>query len=222
MKPTSIEDWKRSDEFHNSFLIPKDDALDAVVKNSAEKGLRDIAVSKAQGKYLNLVAKSIRAKNILEVGTLGGYSTIWLARALPIDGKLITLELSPHHAKVASENLKIAGVDNQVTIILGSAAESIVQLHPEVPFDLVFIDADKESNTIYFAEAKRLLRKGGIIIVDNVVQAGHVADLEFTLSRAEGVRKLLKAIESDDEVEATTIATVGDKGYDGFLYAVKK
>jgi len=221
-QPASTQEWERSDKYHNSFLIPKDDILDAVVKNNVEQGLPDIAVTKAQGKFLHLLAKSIGAKKILEVGTLGGYSTIWLARALPADGKLITLELSPHYAKIALENLKAAGVDNQVTIVIGPAAESITKLSPEEPYDLVFIDADKPSIPIYFSEAKRLVRKGGVIIVDNVVRSGLVADPEYTDEKVEGVRRLLKAIEGDEEIEATTISTVGDKGYDGFIYAIKK
>jgi len=222
IQSTSIEDWERSDRYHNSFLIPKDDVLDAVLKNNTEQGLPNIGVSEAQGKYLSLLAKSIGAKRILEVGTLGGYSTIWLARALPADGKLVTLELSSHHAKTALDNVKMAGVDTQVTIIIGPAAESLAQLGPEDPFDLVFIDADKPSNVIYFREAKRLLRKGGVIIVDNVVRFGRVADPEYTDNNVEGVRALLKAIQGDEEVEATTIGTVGEKGYDGFIYAIKK
>jgi len=220
--PEDILKWERSDSYHNSFLIPKDDILDAVVKNNVEQGLPNIAVAKAQGKFLHLLAKSIGAKKILEVGTLGGYSTIWLARALPTDGELTTLELDPHHAKVALENLKAAGVDNKVTIVIGPAAESITKLSPEVPYDLAFIDADKPNNPIYFFEAKRLVRKGGVIIVDNVVRSGHVSMPECTDEKIEGVRRLLEAIEGDEEIDATTIATVGDKGYDGFIYAIKK
>jgi len=222
LKHTTIKDWERSEQYHNTFLIPKDDVLDAVVKNSKEQGLLNIAVAKAQGKFLNLLAKSIGAKKILEIGTLGGYSTIWLARALPVDGKIITLELYPDNAKVALENLKLAGVNNQVSIVIGPAAESLAQLHPEEPFDLVFIDADKRSNALYFAEAKRLVRKGGVIIVDNVVWLGRVAEAEYTDENIEGTRSLLKAIQSDEEIEATTISTVGERNYDGFLYAIKK
>ncbi|KAF8805612.1 O-methyltransferase family 3 protein [Phlegmacium glaucopus] len=220
--PSSIEDWGRSDEYHNSFLMPKDEVLDGVLKYNAEQGLPDIAAAKAQAKLLNLLAKSICAKNILEVGTLGGYSAIWLARALPDDGKLVTLEISPHFAKVAQDNVNAAGVQDKVDILLGSAAESLAKLNPEVPFDLVFIDADKASNALYFTEAKRLVRKNGVIIVDNVVWFGHVARPEYSNQHIDGIRKLLNAIKDDDEVEATTISTVGEKGYDGFLYAIKK
>jgi len=221
-KATSIDDWKRSDEYHNSFLIPKDDVLDAVVKNNHAQGLPDIAVAAAQGRFLNLLAKTQKAERILEVGTLGGYSTIWLARALPEDGKLVTLELNEHHAKVATENIKNAGFADKVQVIVGPAAESLKKLSPEPPFDLAFIDADKEGNLTYFIEAKRLVKSGGAIIVDNVVRYGKVADPEQSDKNIEGVRRLLAAIKDDDEVEGTTIGTVGDKGYDGFLYAFRK
>ncbi|KJA23870.1 hypothetical protein HYPSUDRAFT_184566 [Hypholoma sublateritium FD-334 SS-4] len=219
--PSSIDDWKRSDDYHNSFLIPKDDVLNAVVENNKEQGLPDIAVSTAQGKLLNLLVRSTGAKRILEVGTLGGYSTIWLARGLPADGNIVTLELSAHHAKVARENFATAGFASQIEVIEGPGAESLAKLHPEHAFDLVFIDADKPSNVTYFTEAKRLVRPGGIIIVDNVVRYGRVADLEYSDANVEGVRKLLLAIKGDQDVEATTIGTVGEKGYDGFIYAVR-
>ncbi|KAG6809821.1 hypothetical protein H0H92_014604 [Tricholoma furcatifolium] len=225
-KPTgpytvSSTEWARSDKYHNSFLHEKDPILDAALANSTANGLPEIAVSATQGKLLKLVAQSINAKRILEVGTLGGYSTIWLGRALPEDGKLITLELEEKHARVARENLANAGLASKVEVIVGNAVVSIENLHPEVPFDLVFIDADKPSNTAYFTAAKRLVRKGGVIIVDNVVRRGRVADPEATDENLEGVRTLLKAIEGDKEVDATTIGTVGEKGYDGFLYAIR-
>jgi len=220
--PTAIQDWERSDKYHNSFLIPQDNVFDAVSKNNKDQGLPDIAVSTAQGKFLNLLVKSLGAKKVLEVGTLGGYSTIWIARALPSDGSIVTLELNPHHAKVAQENFKLAGFADQISVIVGSAAESLAQLHPESPFDLVFVDADKPSNLIYFTEAKRLVRPGGVIIVDNVVRYGRVADPEYSDDNVEGVRKLLHALKDDKDVEATTIGTVGEKGYDGFIYAIRK
>ncbi|KDR74016.1 hypothetical protein GALMADRAFT_71333 [Galerina marginata CBS 339.88] len=216
------EDWIRSDKYHNSYLIPQDDILDAVVENSTKQGLPPIAVSTAQGKLLNLLAKTIGAKRVLEVGTLGGYSAILFARALPDDGQVVTLELSPENAKIAEENIKTAGQAHKVTIIVGPGADSIVKLHPEPPFDIAFIDADKENNLLYFTEAKRLVRSGGIIIVDNVVWEGAPADPEHVESSTEGIRRLLEGIKNDKDVEATTIATVGEKGYDGFLYALRK
>ncbi|KAJ7192709.1 O-methyltransferase family 3 protein [Mycena pura] len=221
-KQTSVEDWARSDQYHNSFLHSKDEALDYALQNSAAHDLPEIAVSAAQGKLLNLQARSIGAKRILEVGTLGGYSTIWLARAVPADGEVITLELNELHAKVAQENLDHAGVSGKVRIIVGPAHESMRRLEPAPPFDFIFIDADKPGNRDYFTEAKRLVRKGGVIIVDNVVRYGRVADPEYTDQMVEGVRTLLKALEGDTDVDATSIGTVGDKGYDGFLYAIRK
>ncbi|KAJ6616710.1 O-methyltransferase-domain-containing protein [Mycena sp. CBHHK59/15] len=161
---TTAEDWTRSDQYHNSFLHTKDDVLDAALEKSAVNGLPEIAVSAAQGKFLNLLVSSIGAKKILEVGTLGGYSTIWLARALPGDGELITLELDEKHARVARENIERAGLASKVKLILGPAHDSMLQLKPETPFDLIFIDADKKGNLSYFIEAKRLVRKGGVIV----------------------------------------------------------
>jgi len=219
---TIQENWARSDRFHNSFLIQADDTLDYAVKKSVEAGLPAIQVSTSQGKYLNLIAKSIGAKRILEVGTLGGYSTIWLARALPEDGKLITLEVEQKHADVAQGNLKNAGVASKVQIIVAPATETLPKLHPEQPFDLAFIDADKVNNLAYFLEAKRLVKKGGVVIVDNVVRRGTVADPDDTDEDNEGVRKLLRHLKDDKDVDATTIAWVGEKSYDGFLYAFLK
>ncbi|KAK7693600.1 hypothetical protein QCA50_003169 [Cerrena zonata] len=218
--PISRDDWTRSDHYHNSFLIPKDEALDFALKNSDDNGLPPIAVSPAQGKLLNLIARSINAKRIIEVGTLGGYSTIWLARALPEDGKLVTAELEQKHADVARANLEHAGQSKKVEILVGSAAESLAKLKAEPPYDLVFIDADKVSTLTYFLEAKRLLRNGGVVIVDNVVREGRVADPNDTSESSVGIRKLLEHLKNDREVDATTIATVGEKAYDGFLYAV--
>ncbi|KAF9045455.1 O-methyltransferase family 3 protein [Panaeolus papilionaceus] len=217
-----IDSWKRNDAYFNSFLLKEDAVLEATLKNSRDQGLDNIAVSAAQGKLLNLLAKSIQAKRIIEVGLLGGYSTIWLARALPDDGKLISFEIDPNSVKVAGENIRNAGLESKVDIVLGPAAEELPKLQPAEPFDLVFIDADKESNSIYFREAKRLVRKGGVIVVDNVVRRGKVADPQFQDSAVQGVRDLLQLVKDDPEVETTTIATVGEKGYDGFLYAIKQ
>ncbi|KAG8823230.1 hypothetical protein FRC17_009383 [Serendipita sp. 399] len=180
-----------------------------------------LGVSEAQGKLLMLLCKSINAKRVVEVGTLAGYSTIWMAKALPEDGQLITLELLPEHAEVAAENIAHAGLSEKVKIVVGSAVETLSDLPSNELFDLAFIDADKENNVNYFKQAERLVRPGGVIIVDNVVRRGRVADPEVVDSSVEGVRALLKYIKANAKVEATTIATVGTKGYDGFLYAVK-
>lgn len=219
---TSPADWARSDNYFESFLIPDDPVLDATVKNCDEKGLPDIAVSPAQGKFIYLLLRSIGAKRVLELGTLGGYSAIWLAKALPDDGEVVTMELLDHHAKVAAENVEAAGLSNKVKIIVGRAVEELEKLEPSPPFDLVFIDADKPSNPEYFKHAKRLTRPGGIIIVDNVVRQGRVSDPEYTDANAEGVRQLVHAIKTDLDVDSTVIQTVGIKGHDGFLYALRK
>ncbi|KAI5123296.1 hypothetical protein M0805_009317 [Coniferiporia weirii] len=217
------EDWAKSDEYHNRFLIPEDPVIEAAVQNSVANGLPDIAVSAAQGKFLHLLARSISAKRILEVGTLGGFSAIWLARALPDDGKLITLELSEKRAEVARENIKKAGLSSKVEVEVGPAADTIKTLSSDEPFDLVFIDADKPGNLTYYLEAKRLTRKGAVILVDNVVRSARVALLpEDTADESVlGVRKLLKHLQDDKDVSATTIGWVGSKGYDGLLYSIK-
>ncbi|THH19778.1 hypothetical protein EW146_g1450 [Bondarzewia mesenterica] len=220
-RPTTREEWTRSDLYHNSFLIPEDETLKFALKNSDEKGLPQIAVSAAQGKFLNLLVKSLNAKRILEVGTLGGYSTIWLARAIPDDGEIVTCELQEKNAQVAQENIAHAGLASKVKILLGPAADSLKALQPEQPFDFVFIDADKPGNLTYYLEAKRLVKKGGVIIVDNVVRNGLVSDTSYTDASCEGVRVLLDFMKDDKEVEATTMATVGEKGYDGFLYVIR-
>ncbi|KAK7444499.1 hypothetical protein VKT23_015179 [Stygiomarasmius scandens] len=222
----SLTDWNRSDTYHNSFLIPpgneQTDLLEKASKNSLDNGLPNIAVSKAQGKFLNLLVKTLGVKRILEVGTLAGYSTIWLGLALPEDGDLVTLEINEKHAKIAEENLSLAGLSSKCKVVLGPAHDSMIKLKPQVPFDFVFIDADKESNCQYFTEAKRLLKPGGVIVVDNVIRYGRVSDPNYSDPSVEGIRDLLKMLKEDKEIEATTIGTVGEKGYDGFIYAVRK
>ncbi|KAK0469047.1 O-methyltransferase family 3 protein [Desarmillaria tabescens] len=217
---TSFVDWDRSDKYHNSYLLQKDDSLEANIKNSIAKGLPDVAISAAQGQFLNLLAKTIGAKRILEVGTLEGYSATWLARALPEGGELVTFELKELHAQVATENLINSGVAFKVTIVVGPASESLAKTPSEPKFDLAFIDADKASILQYFTEAKHLVRPGGI--VDNVVRNGRVADPSYSDESVEGVRKLLAVLPGDNEVEAITMGTVGEKSYDGFLYAIRK
>nr|AUB29461.1 SAM-dependent methyltransferase [Flammulina velutipes] len=221
--PTTIEDWAASAELTNSYLLDDDLALQAALKNTEEKGLPfEIAVPAEQGKLLQLLATSIRAKRILEIGTLGGYSAIWLARALPEDGELITLELNEKHAQVARENIAIAGLTSKVTVLVGPASETLSKMEPDPPFDFIFIDADKLSNTTYFNHAKRLVRTGGTIIVDNMMLVGLVARKSYSDDNVEGVRALLKALKDDPDVDCTAVGTACYKGFDGFLYAVKK
>ncbi|KAJ6545435.1 O-methyltransferase [Mycena capillaripes] len=201
-----------------------DAVLESVQTTSKDRGIEyDVALSPAQGKFLQLLLLSIGAKRVLEVGSLGGYSAIWMARALPADGQVVTLELEPLHAQVMEENLKNAGLSSKVQVIVCPAHASMQAMPTDqAPFDLVFIDADKKNNTNYFVEAKRLVRKGGINIVDNVGRKGRPADPSVTDPSQEGVRELLRYIKDDAEVEATTIHTVGEKGFDGFLYAIRK
>ncbi|KAI0646975.1 O-methyltransferase family 3 protein [Trametes meyenii] len=212
--------WVRSDDFHASFLIPPDDALERALKNSAANGLPDIAVHAGQGKLLHLLARTIGAKRILEVGTLGGYSTIWFARALPEDGQVVTCELLDKFAKVAKDNFEYAGVANKINVLVGPAAETLPTLPDDEKFDLAFIDADKASNLVYFKQAKRVVKRGGVIIVDNVIRNGTVANPDIDDDNVRGVRALLEHIKNDKEIDATTIGTVSEKGYDGFLYAL--
>ncbi|KZT59795.1 S-adenosyl-L-methionine-dependent methyltransferase [Calocera cornea HHB12733] len=230
---TGQADWTRSDRYHNSFLLPHDEALDFALKNTAAHGIPAISVSAAEGAFLNLVAKGLNAKRIVEVGTLGAYSSIWMARALPDGGELTSLEVSPKHAKVAcssvlvtmtdhdqvsEENLAHAGLSSKAKVLLGPALETMPKLSPTPPVDLVFIDADKENNGPYFQIARKLVRTGGVIIVDNVVRNGRVADPDVNSPDILGIRKLLEMVKNDPGVEATTIGTAGEKGYDGFMY----
>ncbi|KAF9531042.1 O-methyltransferase-domain-containing protein [Crepidotus variabilis] len=221
-RTSSLSDWTQVEEYSNSFLVRQDDAFNAIQHNDKNRGLPDIAVSANQGKFLYLLAKTFGARRCLEVGTLGGFSTAWMARAVPDDGKVVTFELNENYGKIARENWKIAGVSDKISLVLGSATETLVQYDPKERFDLAFIDADKEHCLLYFREAKRLVRKGGVIIVDNVVRYGKVADPSYQDHDTNGVRDLLKAIQSDDDVDATSLNTVGSKGLDGFLYALLK
>jgi predicted O-methyltransferase YrrM len=214
--------WKAVDDYFTSTLIPLDEALEATQRAAAAGGLPAISVSAPQGKLLHLLARSIGASRILEVGTLGGYSTIWLARAIPASGALITLELDPHHAEVARANIDGAGVGPRVEIRVGRAADSLEVLAAEepAPFDLVFIDADKPSNAVYFDWALRLSHPGTVIVVDNVVRGGRVADAATADADVAGVHRLAEAMAAEPRVDATAIQTVGVKGYDGFVLAV--
>jgi predicted O-methyltransferase YrrM len=209
--------WTAVDHYFDAALAPNDAALDAALKASAAGGLPAIQVSAAQGKHLQLLARSVGARRILEVGTLGGYSTIWLARALPDDGQLISLEVDPRHAEVATANLANAGLADRTEVRVGPAIETLPQL--DGPFDFAFIDADKASNADYFAHAVRLSRPGTLIVVDNVVRGGRVVDPDGDAS-VQGVRRLVDAVAAEPRVSATVIQTVGTKGYDGYLLAV--
>ncbi|WP_020666660.1 O-methyltransferase [Amycolatopsis nigrescens] len=210
--------WTTVDEYLIDALIPNDPALDAAQASSMAAGLPAIAVTANQGKLLNLLARVLNAKSVLEIGTLGGYSTIWLARALPPDGRLVTCEFEPAHAEVARANIAEAGLGDLVDLRVGPAIETLPQLAG--PFDLSFIDADKQSNPEYFQWALRLSRPGSLIIVDNVVRGGAVANGTSDDPSIQGVRRLHEIIATEPRVDATAVQTVGGKGYDGFTIAL--
>ena len=219
----SQETWNAVDEYLTETLVKSDAALEAALQDSEAAGLPAISVSPPHGKFLNLLARVQGARNILEIGTLGGYSAIWLARALPPGGgRLITLEVDPQHAKVARANLARAGFANIVQVRLGRAIDTLPELEHEGagPFDLVFIDADKPSNPEYFAWALKLSRRGTVIVVDNVVRRGAVANAASDDAAVQGVRRLNAMMALEPRVSATAIQTVGVKGYDGFAVAL--
>ncbi|GAB2787878.1 O-methyltransferase [Amycolatopsis magusensis] len=210
--------WTAVDQYFTSALLPPDPALTATLESSTRGGLPPIAVAPLQGKLLHLLAKLTGAKSILEVGTLGGYSTIWLARALPADGRLITLEYEPKHAAVARANIEAAGLADRVEVRVGAALDTLPEL--EGPFDLSFIDADKVNNPEYFRWALEYSRPGSVIVVDNVVRGGAVVQADSTDPSVQGVRKLHELIANEPRVDATALQTVGDKGYDGLTIAL--
>jgi len=214
--------WTVVDDYINYHLVPSDPILDAALAASAAAGLPAIAVTPSQGKLLHLLARSVNAHNILEIGTLGAYSTLWLARALPADGRLITLEYSPKHAEVALANIEHAGLSEIVELREGPALETLPELAAEglASFDFIFVDADKENNAGYFEWALKLSRPGSLILVDNVIRDGAVADPTSTDSMVQGVQRLNKLLAKETRVCATTIQTVGSKGYDGFTLAL--
>jgi predicted O-methyltransferase YrrM len=213
--------WSDVDDYFNSRLIHNDPVLEAVLRASEAACLPQIAVAANQGKLLMLLAQSVGARRILEIGTLGGYSTIWLARALPEDGRLISLEVEPKHVEVARANMALAGLSARVEVRLGRGVDGLERLAAEgcAPFDLVFIDADKPSNVEYFKRSLGLARAGALILVDNVVRAGSVLDEDGRDPAVAGVRRLVDLVGGEKRVDATVVQTVGEKGHDGFLVA---
>ena len=216
------ETWSAVDSYITDTLIAADPILEAALAANAAAGLPSIDLAPNQGKFLHLLARIQGAKRILEIGTLGGYSTIWLARALPPDGRLITLEFEPKHAAVAQANIAHAGLSSIVEIRLGPAAESLAQLHSEnqQPFDLIFIDADKPNNPTYLEWSIRLSRPGTLIVCDNVIRDGEIADPKSTDPKVQGTRTMFEMLSGDPRLEATALQTVGSKGYDGFAMAL--
>jgi len=214
--------WKSVDQYIADQLISPDAVLDETLAANAAAGLPSIDVAPNQGKLLHLLALATGARKILEIGTLGGYSTTWLARALPEGGRLITLEFSAKHAEVARKNIARAGLDNVVTLRLGPALDTLPQLvqEGEGPFDLIFIDADKPNLANYLTWAVRLARKGTLILVDNVIREGQVIDEASDDPAVQGARRLFEALAAEPRLQATALQTVGSKGHDGFAMAV--
>ena len=212
------ETWERVDEYVAERLIEPDPALTAALADSVAAGLPPIAVSAPQGKFLRLLARIHGARSVLEIGTLGGYSTIWLAGALPADGRLVSLEVDPEHAEVARRNVARAGFGDLVEILVGPALDTLPTLTG--PFDLVFIDADKRNNPGYVRQALRLTRPGGVIVVDNVVRDGRIVDAADTDPNVVGTRGAYDVLAAEPRLDATALQTVGLKGYDGFAIAV--
>lgn len=214
--------WTQIDSWLGASVGDRDDALEAALADSEAAGMPAIAVSRLAGKFLHLITRLRGARRILEVGTLGGYSTIWMARALPSGGRLVTLEINEKHADVARRNIERAGLSALVEIITGSAADSLGRMRERriEPFDLVFIDADKRSNDVYFDHALALTLPGSVIIIDNVVRKGAVLDGSTEDADLRGVQRMMARVGAEPRVTATALQTVGSKGHDGFLFAI--
>jgi predicted O-methyltransferase YrrM len=214
--------WNAVDAYILDRLLPPDPVLDAVMAANAAAGLPAIDVSPAQGKLLYLLARMSGARRILEIGTLGGYSTIWLARAVPAGGQVVTLEAMPDHAEVARANFARAGLADRIDLRLGNALDSLPVIAAEAggPFDLVFLDADKRNNPDYLAWSLKLSRPGTVIIADNVVREGEIIDAASTDGSIKGVRRFFDMLAEEPRLTATAIQTVGGKGWDGFAFAI--
>lgn len=214
--------WDAVDRYLSDTLVPADPALDQALADSGAAGLPEIAVAPNQGRMLELLARMSGARRILEIGTLGGYSTIWLGRALPADGHLVTLEYDPKHAEVARRNIARAGLAERVEVRVGAALDTLPELVAEGagPFDLVFIDADKDNYPGYLDWSLKLSRPGTVIVGDNVVRNGAVTDPDSPDARVRGVRAFLDKVSADPRLDATAVQTVGVKGYDGFALAI--
>jgi len=213
--------WSDVDAFFEQHLQPADDILRATLETNVAEHLPPIAVTPPQGKLLHLLARACGAKRILEIGTLGAYSTIWMARALPPSGRLITLEIDLHHAEVARRNLERAKVSGRVEIRVGDAAVLLDAMQGFVePFDFVFIDADKKSSDVYLKAVLKMSHPGTVIIVDNVVRDGKVADASSDDEDIQGIRRMTEWLKTQPNISCTAIQTVGEKSYDGFLMAI--
>jgi predicted O-methyltransferase YrrM len=218
----SQERWTAIDRYFADRILPGDDVLERTLAANDAASLPAFDVAPNQGKLLQILARLCGARRVLEIGTLGGYSTIWLARALPHNGRLVTLEADPHHASVARDHVARAGLAGVVDVRLGKALDTLPELAAEngPPFDLIFIDADKQHNPEYFAWALKLARRGSLIVVDNVVRGGAVLDAASDDPIVKGVRRLVEMVGGERRVSATALQTVGSKGHDGFLIAL--
>ncbi len=214
--------WTEVDAYIKEKMVPDDHVLTAAQQNGIDAGLPAIAVSPTQGKLLYLLARMCRARNILEIGTLAGYSTIWLARALPAGGHVVTLEMDPKHAEVSRKNFALAGLDKIIELRLGKALDSLPRVAAEGrgPFDLIFIDADKTNIPGYFEWSLKLSRPGSVIVVDNIIRDGKVIDASSKDPNIQGVRQFNEMLKSETRVSATEVQTVGEKGYDGFALLI--
>jgi predicted O-methyltransferase YrrM len=214
--------WTEVDDYFGDLLAPSDGQLDAALRANAQQDLPQIDVSRLQGKFLDFLIRVSGARRVLEIGTLGGYSTLWMARALPEGGRIVTLELSPHHARVARDNLDNAGVLERVELRVAPAVESLTALVAEAvkPFDLIFIDADKQSYPEYLEWSLKLARVGTVIVADNVVRGGRVIEPASDDANVLGVRRFAERVAQEPRLSATVLQTVGTKGYDGFALAV--
>ena len=218
----SQKQWTAVDRYFSETLVPSDPVLDAALQANTKAGLPAIDVAPNQGKFLQLLVQLRGARRILEIGTLGGYSSIWMARALPADGRLTTLEFSPKHAEVARANIARAGLEKIVDIRVGPALETLAKMGKEgiEPFDLIFIDADKPNNPNYLPWALKFSRPGTLLIGDNIVREGEVADPSSTDPNVQGQRRFLELMAAEPRLSATALQTVGSKGYDGFAMAL--
>ena len=217
-----MKEWKKVDDFLLETIVKQDDALLHALKVSRENGLPEWEVSPEQGQFLYILAKMKGAKRILELGTMGGYSTIWLGYAIPEEGKIISLEFNNTYAKIARDNVAYANLENRVTIIEGNAVDTMKNLikHNEEPFDMIFIDADKPNNPLYLELTLKLSKKGTIIFGDNVVREGHLTDTDSIDPKVQGVRKYIRDLGKLPNITSTAIQTVGCKGYDGFSLSI--
>jgi predicted O-methyltransferase YrrM len=213
------QQWSAVDEYLVNALIPDDIIFDKILANNSAAGLPAIDVAPNQGQFLQLLVKITQAKRILEIGTLGAYSSVWMARALPTDGKLVTLEADPHHAEVAKKNIKLAGLEEIIELHVGPAVETLPLLAGIAPFDMIFIDADKPSNPIYLEWALKYSRPGTLIIGDNVVRNGRVTDPDSNDPSVQGTRAFIEMTGNHPRLTATALQTVGSKGWDGFSIA---